>query len=95
MIDCSKPQGNHGCSGGWPSYALDYVVLYGITGVNYPYIAADQDCKVQGGSYKIKGYNLYEGCDGLGSEIFNYPISVNVDASNWSSYKSGVFNICG
>jgi len=30
LVDCSKPQGNQGCNGGWPSSALRYVAQYGI-----------------------------------------------------------------
>jgi len=31
----------------------------------------------------------------LASGINSKPISVTVDASNWSSYRSGIFNNCG
>lgn len=35
------------------------------------------------------------GCAGLSNDINQHPISVTVDASNWSSYRSGVFSNCG
>lgn len=95
LVDCSRPQGNQGCNGGWPHSALTYVQANGITSESaYPYVARDQQCKTQGGAWKIAGYNSYSGCNGLSSQINNSPISVTVDATNWSPYKSGVFNNC-
>lgn len=42
LVDCSRPQGNQGCNGGWPSSALNYVKGNGITTEGaYPYIARD------------------------------------------------------
>jgi C1A family cysteine protease len=95
LVDCSRPQGNQGCNGGWPSNALKYVISNGITSEGaYPYVAKDQACKVQGGSYKIAGQKSFSGCAGLSSGINSSPISVTVDATNWSPYRSGVFNNC-
>ena len=95
LVDCSRPQGNQGCNGGWPYNALKYVVANGITSQSsYSYVARDQSCKTQGGSFKISGYNSYSQCTGLASQINNSPVSVTVDASNWSAYRSGVFSNC-
>jgi len=96
LVDCTRPQGNQGCNGGWPYSALTYVKANGITTeAAYPYVAKDQTCKVQGGAYKINGYISYTGCNGLTNGISNGPVSVTVDATNWSPYKSGVFSNCG
>lgn len=95
LVDCSRPQGNQGCNGGWPSSALNYVKANGITTESaYPYAAKDQACKTQGGSFRITGFSSLSGCNGLTNGINNSPVSVTVDATNWSPYRSGVFNNC-
>lgn len=96
LVDCSRPQGNQGCNGGWPSSALNYVKANGITTESaYAYTAKDGQCKTQGGSFKISGYASASGCNGLANAIQSRPVSVTVDANNWSRYSSGAFNNCG
>lgn len=95
LVDCSRPQGNQGCNGGWPSSALNYVKASGIASEGqYPYVARDQACKTQGGSFKIAGQAAASGCAGLQNNIASKPVSVTVDATNWSRYGGGVFNNC-
>lgn len=95
LVDCSRPQGNQGCNGGWPSSALNYVKASGIASESqYPYTAKDGACKMQGGSFKIGGYKSASGCNGLVNAINASPVSVTVDATNWSSYRSGSFSNC-
>jgi len=95
LVDCSRPQGNQGCNGGWPSNALKYVTANGITTESaYPYAGRDQTCKTQGGAWKIGGQVSYSGCNGLSNSINSHPVSVTVDATNWSPYRSGVFSNC-
>ncbi len=45
-------------------------------------------------TFKVSDYDFVDNCNGLGKLIGLKPISVAVDATNWSAYKSGVFNNC-
>lgn len=96
LVDCSGSYGNQGCNGGWPSSALKYVIAKGIASESeYPYAAKTQSCKKDGGSFKISSQAALSGCSGLQNGIQSRPISVTVDARNWSPYRSGVFSNCG
>lgn len=95
LVDCSSAQGNHGCNGGWPSNALNYVKAYGLASESeYPYAAVTKSCAKQGGSFKLTSFSSASGCAGLTNAISAKPISVTVDATNWSKYGSGVFSNC-
>jgi len=92
-MDCSA---NSGCNGGWPATALSYVQSNGLTNSSdYPYVAKQGSCKKTGGSFKISGVgNVGALCSALTTSIVTQPIAVAVDATNWSPYRSGVFNNC-
>lgn len=95
LVDCSRAQGNQGCNGGWPHSALDYVKANGIAATSeYPYVARDQTCKKNGGSFKISGYSSASGCSGIMNALSSSSVSVTVDATNWSAYRSGAFSNC-
>ena len=75
--------------------AFEFVIDHGLTTTSaYPYAAKDQTCKIQGGDFTIKSYVDVAGCDNLVNALFSQPVSVAVDASNWSLYRSGVFSNC-
>ena len=95
LVDCSGSYGNHGCQGGWMDSAFQYVRDHGLTTTAaYPYAAVNQACKINSGSYKVSSFVDVPGCDNLANALNQQPISVAVDASNWSPYRSGVFNNC-
>jgi C1A family cysteine protease len=95
LVDCSASYGNHGCQGGWPSSALKYVKDHGLTiESSYPYVAKTNSCVKQGGEFKISNVLSVSGCTGLATGITARPLSITVDATNWSQYKSGIFNNC-
>jgi len=97
ILDCDDP-GRYGCNGGWPHQAWEYIHSQG--GQDrldcYPYAGhVQQPCRYKGG--------CNAGGVGSWSWIFphdehatlmwlwgNAPVSICVDASQWSSYSGGV-----
>jgi len=95
LVDCSGSYGNMGCNGGWMDSAFEFVRDHGInTDQTYPYTARDGPCKYPSGSFKISTFIDVPGCDNLANALNQQPVSVAVDASNWSYYRSGIFNNC-
>lgn len=97
LVDCSWGYGNQGCSGGWMDSAFQYVIDHGLVDSSvYPYKGVNQNCQTpQGGNYKITGFVDVPGCANLENALSGRPISVAVDASVWSQYRSGVLSNCG
>ncbi|XP_015917119.2 cathepsin L-like peptidase [Parasteatoda tepidariorum] len=102
IIDCSKPEGNGGCNGGFVDQSFLYIKLNrGIdTEASYPYTARDgPEClfKKEDVGATIEGYvDLPSGGDEetLKKAVATVgPISVAIDASNLSfmNYKSGIY----
>ena len=60
----------------------------------YPYKAVKQTCSKPTGPFKVSGYTEVKTCADLATAVTAKPISVAVDATNWSKYTSGVFNNC-
>lgn len=96
LVDCSRSYGNQGCNGGWMDSAFEYAIDHGLTTTSaYPYVARDQACKIDSGDYKVDNYVDVPGCDSLLNALSARPVSVAVDASVWSPYKSGILSNCG
>lgn len=84
-----------GCNGGLMDRAYTYVKNHGIsTEDEYPYKAVKESCHKNNGTFKIKGHADPSGCTNLANALTARPISVAVDATNWSPYKSGIFSNC-
>ena len=97
LVDCAtgSPYNNNGCNGGLGLHGLQYIRDLGQTTEQaYPYKAVNQRCQGQSGSYKIKTVSQTTGCTPMETALTSSPVAVRVDASNWSTYKSGIFNSC-
>jgi len=101
LVDCSGSFGNLGCDGGLMDSAFQYIKSNGgiDTEASYPYTARDGDCKFKKADIgaTCTGYvDIQSGSEAdLETAVANQgPISVAIDASNWSfqMYKSGVYN---
>jgi len=94
MVDCDKDC--YGCGGGWPYKAFNYVAKAGgqDTESTYPYTGRDGSCKFKttGIGAKISGYKqVARNEQQIQSSLTTVaPFSICVDASQWSSYRSGV-----
>ncbi|OQR83715.1 cysteine protease family C01A [Achlya hypogyna] len=101
LVSCATSAG-HGCQGGWPTKALDYVAQTGLCSATaYPYTSGStqqtgpcQNCEKQklsvGGSVTVQG----EGA--LQAALDNQVVVVTVEAGNdvWRNYQSGVVTHC-
>ena len=100
LVDCSRKQGNHGCSGGWHYYAWKYMMTVGglETEADYPYHALDETCVAVADKHVEPVDNYYKisaKSASLQAELDQHPVAVAVDASSWSSYTGGVLTKCG
>jgi C1A family cysteine protease len=95
LVDCSGSYGNQACNGGLMDNAFKFVKDNGIVHESdYPYKAVKGTCTTKTGPFKITGFTDITNCNTLATELSGRPIAVAVDATNWSPYKSGVFNNC-
>jgi len=100
LVDCSKPQGNQGCSGGLMDQGFKYIEQNGICLENdYPYTAADGTCKKSCKSVtKVSSYVDVPANNevALQNAVHLTPVSVAVEADQWQFYSSGVLTTdCG
>ncbi|TKS88302.1 Cathepsin S [Collichthys lucidus] len=99
LVDCSINYGNHGCNGGFMTYAFEYVMEKGIdSDVAYPYIGRCGQCKYKP-EYRAANCKNYamlpKGNESaLKKAVAKIgPISVAIDASrpNFAFYHHGVY----
>ena len=97
LVDCAGIiYGNQACNGGLMDGAFRYVKAKGIShDAEYPYVAKKETCKkTVKRDFKIKGHTDVKNCNDLANALNGRPVSVAVDATNWSPYKTGIFNNC-
>ena len=96
LIDCSTDYGNKGCNSGSIQYSFDYAMVNGLVEESkYPYNDKDNRChklKMLSPKIKISNYAAVtsNSANALASAVAIQPVSVNVDASIWQFYDSGV-----
>mmetsp|Transcript_46725 Transcript_46725/g.74799 ORF Transcript_46725/g.74799 Transcript_46725/m.74799 type:complete len:372 (-) Transcript_46725:35-1150(-) len=101
LIDCSKAEGNMGCSGGLMDDAFTYVVKTGglCSEAEYAYTAQDGSCKASScGTYydPITSYTDVDTNDeaALMSAVAQHPVSIAIEADQYAFqfYHSGVLS---
>jgi len=103
IVSCDKV--DQGCNGGWPYQAMTYIKGAGgmETDSAYPYTSGGGNtgvCKVDKTKFvaglAVAGYvQVAKGEANLETVLNKGPVSICVDASSWSSYRSGVLATCG
>jgi cathepsin H len=100
LVDCAGDFDNHGCEGGLPSHAFEYIMHAGgiSTEKDYPYFAADHNCTVKGNTFALSvphgSVNITEGDENeLADAIFAHgPVSIAFQVvDGFSAYTSGVY----
>lgn len=101
LVDCAGAYDNHGCEGGLPSHAFEYVQNAGgiSTEKAYPYFAVDHKCTVKSSTYALEvsggSVNITEGDEvSLANAVYQYgPVSIAFQVvDDFMNYKSGVYS---
>ena len=107
LVDCAGDFDNHGCNGGLPSHAFEYI-KYSKSGlesdITYPYQAKTNTCVYRpsiGIAYaKYGSFNITQGDEKeLAERLYNAgPVSVSFQViTGFKNYVSGVYSVtnCG
>ena len=101
LVDCpdTEKYDTHGCSGGLPSIAFDFIHEFGLEDENnYPYQGHDSDCRYDASKPRVTTdgpFIIEEGNEEqMKEELFHTgPVSVAFQVvSDFMSYKSGVYS---
>jgi cathepsin H len=101
LVDCATDFKNHGCNGGLPSQAFEYIRYHGLElSSTYPYVAATHPCRhnvthnvayIKYGSYNVTANNEAEVADRLATKG---PISVTFHVTaTFRNYAGGVYSV--
>ncbi|OQR71494.1 cathepsin L-like [Tropilaelaps mercedesae] len=102
LVDCSTPEGNMGCNGGYMDLAFEYIKKNkGInTEASYPYEGVEGKCRFKADQVgaTLKGYfNVKHGDEEALRQAVGTkgPVSVSIDASSmlFQFYRGGVYNV--
>jgi cathepsin L len=97
IIDCSADYTTFGCQGGSRIGTINYIREKGLTSTDqYPYRGSKNNCQKPTGGDNKPSYTHVEfnGCDALQSGLYSTPMTVAVNAKDWQSYKSGIYDGC-
>ena len=100
LVDCAGDFDNHGCQGGLPSHAFEYIKHAGglESDVTYPYTAKNGQCvfrpDISVGYVRYGSYNITQGDEKeMAERLYSAgPVSLTYQViSGFKDYKSGVY----
>ena len=100
LVDCAGDFDNHGCQGGLPSHAFEYIKHAGglESDVTYPYTAKNGQCvfrpDISVGYVRYGSYNITQGDEKeMAERLYNAgPVSLTYQViAGFKDYKSGVY----
>jgi len=100
LVDCAQAFDNHGCNGGLPSHAFEYVKYAGgiSTEDSYPYTAEDHKCTVDSSTFALEveggSFNITEGDEAsMKSALYGHgPVSIAFQVvDGFRDYTEGVY----
>jgi hypothetical protein len=96
IVDCSADYTTFGCQSGSRNGTLTYIRDKGLTTqASYPYKGVKNTCQKETGEYKPAYKHVeFNGCNAIQSALYNGPLTVAVNALDWQTYRSGVFDGC-
>lgn len=96
IIDCSSDYTTFGCSGGSRNGTLIYIREKGLSlASQYPYKGAKGACQKQTGEFKPAYMHVeFNGCEEITKGLYGTPMTVAVNAKQWQTYKSGIYDSC-
>ena len=101
LVDCAQAFDNHGCEGGLPSHAFEYVQYAGgiSTETAYPYKALDEACTVESSTFALGveggSVNITQGDEvELKHAVFEHgPVSIAFQVvGDFRDYSTGVYS---
>jgi len=100
LVDCAGAFGNHGCQGGLPSQAFEYIKHAGgiQKGSDYTYTGRDGRCRFDATKVAAKLTGEVNITEGAETELFDAitnagPVAVAFQvAGDFQSYRSGVYD---
>ncbi|XP_063053585.1 pro-cathepsin H [Engraulis encrasicolus] len=99
LVDCAQAFNNHGCSGGLPSQAFEYIMYNKglMTEQDYPYLGFDDDCsfdakKAAAFVKDVVNITKYDEMDMVDAVANHNPISFAYEVTNdFMHYQKGVY----
>ena len=106
LVDCAGDFDNHGCHGGLPSHAFEYIRHVGgiESDITYPYTAKDGSCvfrrNIAVGYVRFGSYNITQGDEKeLADRLYSVgPVAVSFQViTGFKNYAGGVYTVdtCG